>query len=104
MCRYTTATVTYRLCTRANKHTNEKRYYKQCDKAKKTGSYCQDALYDSTLGIFGSSTRAGACPYCRDSGMSTGTVTYESVSITSRLSWGVLLTETASYRLDSRVG
>lgn len=97
MCSYTTATVTYRLCSRANKHTIEKRYYKKCDKAKKTGNYCEDALPDPTLGIFGSSTRAGPCPYCRDSGMSTGTVTYESVSTTSGLSWGALLTETAFY-------
>ena len=94
MCRYTTATITYRQCTRGNRHTVEKRYYKKCDKAK-PGVYCQDAVYDPGLGVFGGSTRAGPCPHCRDSGTSTGTVTYESVSVDFKALNVMLLTNTS---------
>lgn len=80
MCHYMTAAITFWPCTRANRHPVEKRYYNKCDKARETGNYCQDATYDASLGAFGGSTRAGLCPYCRDSGASTGTVTFESVS------------------------
>lgn len=87
--------LTYSRCPRENQHAVETRHYKKCDKAKKTGIYCADAVLEPSLGIFGSTRRGGLCPYCRDSGMSVDTMVYESVSTTTEFYWGASLTEPA---------
>ncbi|KAE8131264.1 hypothetical protein BDV38DRAFT_264998 [Aspergillus pseudotamarii] len=75
MCTYTFARLHYRGCHRDEPHSFEKRYYKPCDPVKLNNEpYCPNATFDSSLGVFGTTTRRGTCPRCRDSGVSVDTV------------------------------
>ncbi|PYH98605.1 hypothetical protein BO71DRAFT_395207 [Aspergillus ellipticus CBS 707.79] len=72
MCYHVDAPMMWRACPAG--HRLVKRYIKKCPTAESSGAICRDTTPDPNLGPFGTTTRAGQCPRCRDSGISVNTV------------------------------
>lgn len=78
MCHHADSPMIWRACPAQQQHSLIKRYIKKCATAETSGVICHNTTPNPNLGPFGTTTRPGQCPLCRDSGICVTTV-YETV-------------------------